>query len=359
MAVDDWGGYRLVERVGSGTFGEVWRASHRSRPHLRRVALKRALATGGARTADLLDEARAIAALRHEHVVALRDVGEHDGRVYVAMEMMDGGTLRALASQRGLLADQACALLLAVGEAVDHGHRHGILHGDVKPANVLMTLAGGPKLGDFGVAGTLGAPGPGRAATGTPEYMAPERARDGRSTPATDVFSLGVMLYELLSGRRPAGDPALPLLALAPAVPTGVAEVCDLSIARDPERRPQTARAFVLALAEAATAAWGPGWVDAAGHPVHLPQPVRRVVTRYRRPAPAHWRPHRPTAEDDAPTVLPAPGAPARGGGGGDGEGPAWRSGTVLAADAGSATPATVARLLGAAAGADAAGVGD
>ncbi|HEV6951829.1 MAG TPA: serine/threonine-protein kinase [Promicromonospora sp.] len=198
--------YRLEERLGAGGHGEVWRAAD-LRLHERPVALKRTRHDGDEGGAERVRrEARSLSRISHPHVVAVHDVVDDADEVWVVMEHVAGRTL----AETGPLSPAAAARYgaqLAGGLAA--AHAHGILHRDVKPANVLVTDDGFAKLADFGISRplhdeeTVTATG---ALTGTPGYLAPEVAKGGRFTEAADVWSLGATLYRAVEGTTPFGD---------------------------------------------------------------------------------------------------------------------------------------------------------
>ncbi len=202
-------GYDVTEELGRGGVGVVYKARHLrlNRP----VGLKMLLAGAYASRAErrrLSREAELVAELRHPNIVQVYDVGDLDGRPYFTMELIEGGSLDRKLAGRPLPAREAASLLAVLAGAVDAAHRAGIVHRDLKPANVLLADDGTPKISDFGLARQLG---DGLALTlsgaplGTPSYMAPEQAQ-GRSRetgPAADLYALGAILYELLTGRPP------------------------------------------------------------------------------------------------------------------------------------------------------------
>jgi predicted lipoprotein with Yx(FWY)xxD motif len=194
----------------------------------------------------------------------------------MVMELLEGGALWDRFVADGVSSDAACAIGLAVASALEAAHGKGVLHRDLKPENVLFTSAGVPKLADFGIAKVMGG-GERRTMAGqvigTPAYMSPEQALGRELGPGTDVYSLAVVLYELLSGELPystaepvglltkvAMEPPRPLCDLV-ELPAAVETVVMTALAKEPEQRPPTAEAFGVALAEAATAGYGAGWL--------------------------------------------------------------------------------------------------
>src|SRR4051794_18199295 len=202
-------GYEVEGVLGRGGMGVVFRARHLrlNRP----VALKMLLAgpyAGPHERERFRREAQAVAALRHPNVVQVYDVGEADGRPYFTMELMEGDSLAQRLAGTPQPARQAAALVATLAEAVQAAHQGGVGHRDLKPANILFTADGTPKVTDFGLARRLEG---GRGLTltgvavGTPSYMAPEQAqgKPGEVGAAADVYALGAILYELLTGRPP------------------------------------------------------------------------------------------------------------------------------------------------------------
>ncbi len=205
-------GYDVEAVIGRGGMGVVFKARHLKLNRL--VALKMLLA-GAYADAEELErfqrEAEAVAALRHPNIVQVHDAGECGGRPYFTMEYVEGGSLAetlARGSCERASPRQAAALLATLALAVHSAHQGGIVHRDLKPANILLTHDGTPKISDFGLARRLDGEtvltrtG---AAVGTPSYMAPEQARGNPLAvgPATDIYALGAILYEMLTDRPP------------------------------------------------------------------------------------------------------------------------------------------------------------
>lgn len=291
--------YEIGGELGRGAFGVVLNGRHRRLG--REVAIKQLPAAFSADPevrSRFLAEAQVLATLTHPHVVPIFDYVEDGDLCLLVMEKLTGGTLWARFVGQGLTPQATCAVLLATCTGLEHAHQHGILHRDIKPDNLLFADEGVIKVADFGIAKVL--TGSQAMATragdvlGTPAYMAPEQAEGQSVGPAADVYASGVMLYELLSGQLPFSEDGGPLAIVyrhvhedptpiteaAPRVSAPIAEAVMTAIARDTEDRYETAEAFGVALGEAATATWGPGWLDLADLPVHATGPIIASTTR-------------------------------------------------------------------------------
>ena len=210
------GPYEILGLVGAGGMGEVYRARD---PRLGREVAIKVLPEGMALDRDRLArferEGRAVAALNHPNILTVYDVGTHEGVPYVVTELLQGETLRELASRRVPTPRQVLAFAVQIAQGLDAAHAKGVVHRDVKPANVFVTVDGRVKLLDFGLAklvdrGTSDSREPTKSSPtqagrllGTVAYMSPEQARALPLDERTDLFSFGVLLYELLSGRHP------------------------------------------------------------------------------------------------------------------------------------------------------------
>ena len=262
------GRYYLAERLGEGGMAVVYKA-HDTRLE-RDVAIK--IIRRGAFPTDALGEvlkrfereAKSLAKLSHPNIVKVHDYGEHEGSPYLVMEYMPGGTLRKILG-KPIPWQIALRLLLPVARGVEYAHQRGIVHRDIKPANILITESGDPMLSDFGIAKLFEAnqtthlTGTGML-VGTPEYMAPEQW-DGKSNPQSDLYSLGIVLYEMVTGRKPyiADTPVSLLLKQATEpLPSPHQFVADLpeatefllvkSLARDPRDRFADMKALIRAM---------------------------------------------------------------------------------------------------------------
>ena len=291
--------YEVGSELGRGGWGVVLEGRHRQLG--REVAIKQlppGLAADSSVLGRFIAEARVLAALDHPHIVPIYDYVEKDGLCLLVMEKLPGGTVWARFTSQGFVPATACAMVLAVCAGLQAAHDRGILHRDVKPENLMYSASGAIKVTDFGIAKMVG--GESTMATrtgdvlGTPAYIAPEQARGLEVSPATDVYAVATMLYELLSGRLPFDDDGdamallfkhafeqpTPLLEKAPDVPAPIADVVMQGLLTDPAERPATAEAFGVALAEACTATWGPGWLSAEGTPVMGAGPILAATER-------------------------------------------------------------------------------
>jgi serine/threonine protein kinase len=266
---ESFGKYELLGEVARGGMGVVYRARQHGLDRL--VALKMILGTGGGDGAQrFLQEARAAAALDHPNVVPIYDIGESGGRPYFTMALIEGPNLRGFVDAGGLPPIPTVVSLFAqVVAGVAHAHRHGIVHRDLKPANVLVDKDGRPRVTDFGLAKRAAADTQltvtGQV-VGTPQYMAPEQARESKDVgPPADVYSLGAILYFLLAGRAPfQGESFTDLLvkvvseepepprAARPDVPDDLEALCLRCLAKKPEDRFPDANALLEALAPVA-----------------------------------------------------------------------------------------------------------
>ena len=263
------GAYEIESVIGEGGMGIVYRA-HDTKLH-RAVAIKvlaDELANAGARR-RFQREAQTASSLNHPHIVAVHDAGEFDGRQYLVTELVDGGTLRDWMRDPRHSWRQSLELVLGVADALATAHHAGILHRDIKPENILITKSGYAKLADFGLAKILEEPRPDAdtrtvegsrtrqgAVLGTIAYMSPEQAAGEALDARSDVFSFGVVLYELICGRRPfAGRTEADVLhAIMHDAPAPLPHEAPLSlmvakaIARDPADRYQSMRDLVVDL---------------------------------------------------------------------------------------------------------------
>ena len=260
--------YRVIDRVGEGGMGVVYRA-HDTKLS-RDVALKfmlHALRFNSEHGDRLRREARALAALNHPNIVTIHDIGDAEGMPFLVLEWVGGGALSDSSLRSPRSTREFLRVALPIAEALDAAHDHGIVHRDVKPANVLVSDEGRIKLADFGLAkfrdldrdvtrtaGTVG----------TVAYMSPEQASGGEVGPPSDIYSFGVLAYELLTGQRPfrgAGPGAViaaivsgrhtPLSDMRKGLPDGLAAVVERCLEKDPRARFQNGKDLARALRRA------------------------------------------------------------------------------------------------------------
>jgi tRNA A-37 threonylcarbamoyl transferase component Bud32 len=266
------GRYRTVARLGAGAFGEVYRAHDGVLG--RDVAIKRIRLEAFVEPAQLeevkqrfLREAQVVARLRHPNIVTTHDIVSSPVTSFIVMELVEGRTLQALlAARRRLPLDETQRLLAQVAAALDHAHANGVVHRDVKPANVMVEPSGHVKVMDFGIAKAEA--GTNLTATGlimgTPNYMSPEQARGAKVDARSDLFSLGCVLYECLTGVRPFEAESVTAILVrilteepppvdfdATGLPHAVGDVLRSAMAKDPAARFASGEELVAALSAA------------------------------------------------------------------------------------------------------------
>jgi tetratricopeptide (TPR) repeat protein len=259
------GRYRVLERLGGGGMGVVYRAED---TRLKRfVALKflpPELTRDGTAKERFEQEARTASALDHPNVCTIHEIDETpDGQVFICMAYYDGESLKAKLSRGPLSIEETLAIVLQIAEGLAQAHAHGIIHRDVKPANVMLTKEGMPKIVDFGVAmlAGRGRAGSGAEIAGTVSYMSPEQARGATLDQRTDIWSLGVTMYEMLTCRLPfqasgehlvleaiTRDGYPPVESLRTGVPPQVAAIVDRCLKKRPDERYQRAGDLIAEL---------------------------------------------------------------------------------------------------------------
>jgi predicted Ser/Thr protein kinase len=257
------GDYEILEEIARGGMGAVYRARQ---INLKRFVAVKVLLSGHFSTEHAVRrfrrEAEAAASLTHPHIVSIYEVGEHEGRPYFSMELIEGRNVAELTRDKPLLAREAAKLLQSIAEAVQFAHERGILHRDLKPSNILIDASDQPHITDFGLAKRLRSGADSAAKTqdltvagqivGTPNYMPPEQANPklGEPTAASDVYSLGAILYQLLTARAPfmaetltqtlrlvVETEAVSPRLLNPGVPRDLETICTKCLQKEPARR--------------------------------------------------------------------------------------------------------------------------
>ena len=282
--------YEVVGELGRGAFGVVYAARHSQLG--REVAIKqlpRAFAADPAVRERFVAEAQMVASLDHPHIVPVYDFLDRDDGICLLIMERCQGSLSDRFQDEGLATDEACAAVLAACAALDYAHGAALLHRDIKPENLLYDTKGVVKLGDFGIARALDTDAR-RTATGmvigTPAYMSPEQVRGETLTPSSDVYSVGIMAYELLSGGLPFPGsstttgllahhlvtPPIPLVTSRPELPAAVGRVIDGALVKDPQDRYPSALEFATDLTQACVGAFGAGWLRRRRFVLHWPE---------------------------------------------------------------------------------------
>ncbi|MEU8637555.1 serine/threonine-protein kinase [Amycolatopsis sp. NPDC048633] len=329
--------YDIGAEIGEGGMGVVFAGTHRTLG--RSVAIKQLPwdVLNHTTTSELFDrEARVLASLDHPHIVPVYDYVRTGREHLLVMERLDGGTVHSRFHGGGVSGEQACAIGLATLAGLHAAHRAGVLHLDVKPRNLLFNLQGVVKVADFGIARVISEGATlvthGGEILGTPAYIAPEQAMGNALSPAADVYAAGTVLYELLSRQLPFDNTRGAISMMRQhmftdprpiaGVPMPIAGVIMRSLARELDARYREAESFAADLAGAATAVYGPGWLERSGVPVlHLTPRVIAGLNSPTAPAPpgdARTRPVQRPSGPNATLVAPSgSGDPAHGSTGG------------------------------------------
>ena len=298
------GKFELHQLIGEGAMGVVWKAYDSV---LRRYVALKLLPARVSRTGDIrerfLREARAAGVLQHSNIVTIYDLGEAENQLFIAMELVDGRDLSAIITEHEPLPlERKLDIVIEVLEALTYAHNRGVIHRDIKPSNVRIATDGGIKIMDFGIARLQSAEFTGSGAiVGTPSYMAPEQITNGAIGPATDLFAVGCLLYELLGYHKPfeaetihgvlyqvlTTDPPA-LRTMAPSIPAALERVVTKAMNKVPEDRYDSAQQMQTALVAIRAALSGAGQTTERLGPrwTPLPAPVLRLISH----APMRWR---------------------------------------------------------------------
>ena len=312
------GRYTLTGRIAAGGMGEVWAATDTVLGRAVAVKLLHAFLSQESNFVERFRaEARHTASLHHPNIATVFDYGEDDGAAYLVMELVVGQPLNEIIAERAPMSAQETASILAqAATALEAAHQGGVVHRDIKPANILITPDGTVKLTDFGIARAIDAAPLTQTGQvlGTAQYLSPEQALGQSATASSDIYSLGVVGFEMLTGERPFDSGTVVATALAHVnqpppplpvtIPKGVRDVITAALAKDPADRPASAEAMAQALAALAPDA------DSATAPV-TPTATTLTSTPPTSTPPTSTTPTSTTPTDGdgpAPTrVMPAP----------------------------------------------------
>lgn len=263
-AVEKIGKYQILEKIGEGAMGVVYRAMD---PIIERIVAVKTMSADLDADPDLrtrfFREARSAGQLSHKNIITIYELGEEGARAYMAMEFLEGEDLRRkIAHREPMSLEEKMRVMNEVCEGIAHAHSKDVIHRDIKPGNIFITLTSQVKILDFGLA-RIASSDVTKAGTvmGTPSYMSPEQVRGDRVDHRSDIFSLGSVCYELLTGRKPFNGPSLPatffkiiqeepdfVSTVAPSVPRELGQIVHRALAKDPDRRYQTVGEIIVAL---------------------------------------------------------------------------------------------------------------
>ncbi len=305
MLNEQIGQYRITGRLGQGGMGEIFSALDEKLN--RTVAVKfiaQARVEGDLSKRLFLREARAAAALDHPFICTVHDVLEYNGQPVIVMERVEGETLQALISRGALAPDQIVRIAKEIAEALAAAHERGIVHRDIKPANIMLTPSGHVKVMDFGLAVIVTASPDEQTAhqsqelrfAGTTPYMAPEVLRGGKATRASDVYALGVVMYEMATGKRPFSGKTDAMLISeilekqpsSAGLPRSLEKLILRLVSKDPARRPEIG-GVITALTGARRKRSAPSPFSRSNRSPATPR-MPTSAWRLPMPQPASWR---------------------------------------------------------------------
>lgn len=244
--------YEILEKVGSGGMADVFRAKcHRLNRYVAIKILKQDYSEDTKFVTKFRGEAQAIAGISHPNIVGIYDVGEENGMYYIVMELVDGITLKKYIEEKGKLSvKEAVGIALQIANGLEAAHSNRIIHRDIKPQNILIARDGTAKVTDFGIAKAASSNTITANAMGSVHYISPEQARGGYSDEKSDIYSLGVTMYEMLSGTLPFNgesavaialahiqEEAVPLAALDATIPKGISNIVNKCMQKKTELR--------------------------------------------------------------------------------------------------------------------------
>ena len=260
--------YEIIDKVGSGGMADVYKAKdHRLNRYIAVKILKAEFSNDTKFVEKFRAEAQSAAGLSHPNVVNVYDVGDEDGMYYIVMELVEGITLKSFIERKGKLdVKEAVGIAIQIAQGMEAAHSNHIVHRDIKPQNIIISREGKVKVTDFGIAKAISSDTVTSNAMGSVHYLSPEQARGGFSDEKSDIYSLGVTLYEMLTGRVPfigentvavalchLQEEAVPIRDLEPSVPISLDRIVQKCMQKKPEYRYLTASALIMDLKHSLT----------------------------------------------------------------------------------------------------------
>lgn len=258
--------YEIIDRVGSGGMADVYKAKcHRLNRYVAIKVLKQEYSSDAKFVAKFRGEAQSVAGLSHPNIVNVYDVGEDNGLYYIVMELVEGITLKKFIEKKGKLdVKEAVGIGIQIAQGMEAAHNNHIIHRDIKPQNIIISKEGKVKVTDFGIAKAATSNTITSNAMGSVHYISPEQARGGYSDEKSDIYSLGVTLYEMLSGKVPfegestvtvalahIQDEAVPLEELDPTIPMSLSKIVQKCMQKKPDMRYMSSAALISDLKRA------------------------------------------------------------------------------------------------------------